>query len=166
MFINVYHLLIEICTKIFNYLFLYNAIMQKNKTITTMALASIGLLSAADKVKLRAKLQTQVAGLEFGITSATIRKEKALATATNIDTGITTQQALYDSYTTVEASQTPGSALQLEFAEKKTIASENLAKLTRQKAKFGVGAVVESESTIEVLQARIDVLNGHIAELA
>ena len=131
-----------------------------------MALPSIGLLSADDKTKLRAKLQAQIVGLQFGITSATIRKDKALATATTIDTGITTQQALFDSYSTVEASQPAGSALQLEFAEKKTIASENLAKLNRQKAKFGVGAVVESESTVEVLQARIDVLNAHILELA
>ena len=131
-----------------------------------MALASIGLLSADDKTKLRAKLQAQITGLEFGITSATIRRDKALATATTIDTGITTQQALADAYTTAEAGQVPGSALQLDFAEKIVIANENLAKLNRQKSKFGVGAVVESESNIEVLQARIDVLNAHIVELA
>lgn len=131
-----------------------------------MALASIGLLSADDKTKLRAKLQAQITGLEFGITSATIRRDKALATATNIDTGITTQQALFDAYQTAQSSQPNGSALWLDFAEKATIADENLAKLNRQKSKFGVGAVVESESNIEVLQARIDVLNAHIVELA
>jgi hypothetical protein len=131
-----------------------------------MALASIGLLSAADKVKLIAKFQAVIDGLEFGITSATIRKEKALATATNIDTGITTQQALFDAYQTAQSSQTPGTSLYLDFAEKATIASEKLAALNRQKTKFGTALVVESESTIEVLQARITVLQGHIVELA
>ena len=131
-----------------------------------MALASIGLLSAADKIKLIAKLNAQVAVLQFGVTSATIRKEKALTTATNIDTGITTEQALVAAYTTAEAGQTPGSALQLDFAEKIVIANENLAKLNRQKSKFGTALVVESESTVEVLQARITVLQGHIVELS
>jgi hypothetical protein len=131
-----------------------------------MALASIGLLSPADKVKLIAKFQAIIDGLEFGVTSATIRKEKALATATNIDTGITTQQALADAYATAEASQPVGSALQLDFAEKIVVANENLAKLNRQKAKFGTAVVVESESNIEVLQARITVLQGHIVELS
>lgn len=131
-----------------------------------MPLLNIGLLSAADKAKLQAKLQAQVDVLQFGITSANIRKEKALTTATNIDTGITTQQALVDAYTTAMASQPVGSALYLDFQEKGTVANENLAKLNRQKSKFGVIAVVESESNIEVLQARIDVLNAHIAELA
>ncbi len=129
-------------------------------------LASIGLLSPADKVKLIAKFQAVIDGLEFGVTSATIRKEKALATATNIDTGIATQQALYDAYDVALAAQPAGSALFIDFTEKKTIASENLAKLNRQKAKFGTALVVESESTIEVLQARITVLQGHIVELA
>jgi hypothetical protein len=145
---------------------LCNAIRQKNKTITKMALASVSLLSADDKIKLIAKFQAIIDGLEFGITSATIRKEKALATATNIDTGITTQQALFDAYQTAQSSQPNGSALWLDFAEKATIAGENLAKLNRQKAKFGTALVVESESTIEVLQARITVLQGHIVELA
>jgi hypothetical protein len=129
-------------------------------------LINVSLLSAADKIKLIAKLQAKITGYEFAITSANIRREKALATATNIDTGITTQQALFDSYSAVEANQPAGSALQIEFAEKKTIASENLAKLNRQKAKFGVGAVVESESLVEEFQARIDILNAHIVELA
>lgn len=74
-------------------------------------LASIGLLSVDDKTKLRAKLTAQIAGLEFGVTSATIRKEKALVTATNIDTGIATQQALADAYATAEASQPVGLSL-------------------------------------------------------
>jgi hypothetical protein len=139
---------------------------RKTKQIIFMPLPNIGLLSADDKAKLSAKLASQVTGLEFGITSATIRKEKALATATSIDTGITTQQALSTAYATAKASQTAGTALYLDFEEKETIANENLAKLNRQKSKFGVIAVVESESTIEVLQARIDVLNAHIAELA
>ncbi len=138
----------------------------ENKTKTTMALANIGLLSADDKIKLIAKLQAVIDGLEFGITSATIRKEKALATATNIDTGITTQQALFNAYQTAQTSQIPGTSLYLDFAEKATVASENLAKLNRQKAKFGTALVVESESNIEVLQARITVLQGHIVELS
>jgi hypothetical protein len=129
-------------------------------------LASVGLLSPEDKTKLRAKLQAAIDGLQFGITSANIRREKALATATTIDTGITTQQALFDAYQTAQSSQTPGTSLYLDFAEKATVAAENLAKLNRQKSKFGIGAVVESESNIEVFQARITVLEGHIVELA
>ena len=54
----------------------------------------------------------------------------------------------------------------LDFQEKQEVANEKVARLNRQKTKFGVGAVVESESTVEVLQARIDVLNAHILELA
>ena len=131
-----------------------------------MALLNLGLLSPADKLKLKAKLQADVETLSFQITSNNIRKDKALTTATNIDSAITTQLALNEAYGTAKASQTPGSALYLEFEEKQTISGEKLAALNRQKAKFGTIAVVESESTIEVLQARIAKLNEHIAALS
>jgi hypothetical protein len=131
-----------------------------------MPLSNIGLLSATDKTKLIAKFQSQIAGLEFSITSTNIRKEKALATATTIESNIATQTALANSYGVAKQSQTPNTALYLDFEEKETIANEKLAGLNRQKAKFGTPLIVESESNVEVLQARIDMLNQHIVELS
>jgi uncharacterized protein YgbK (DUF1537 family) len=89
-----------------------------------------------------------------------------LQTATNIDTAITTQEALVAAYNTAQNSQPVGSALYLDFEEKGTVANENLAKLNRQKARFGTIVVVEAESNVEVLQARVATLQGHLAELA
>jgi hypothetical protein len=131
-----------------------------------MALENLGLLSEADKAKLRAKIQQSVDIASFNITSANIRKEKALQTATNIDTAITTQEALVAAYETAKSSQPVGTALYLDFQEKGTIAQEKLNALNRQKAKFGTIVVVEAESNVEVLQARVTVLQGHLTELA
>ena len=130
-----------------------------------MALANLGLLNAADKAKLRAKIQQSIDIVDFNIISANIRKDRALQTATNIGTAITTQQALVAAYNTAQNSQPVGSALYLDFEEKETIANEKLNALNRQKARFGTIVVVEAESNVEVLQARVATLQGHLAEL-
>jgi hypothetical protein len=131
-----------------------------------MPLANVGLLNAADKAKLRAKIQQSIDIANFNIISANIRKDRALQTATNIDTAITTQEALVTAYNTAQNSQPVGSALYLDFEEKGTIAQEKLNALNRQKVKFGTIVVVEAESNVEVLQTRVGVLSGHLAELA
>ena len=143
-----------------------NHATKQNNFITTMALANVGLLNAADKAKLRAKIQQSIDIADFNIISANIRKDRALQTATNIDTAITTQQALVTAYNTAKASQPVGSALYLDFEEKEVIANEKLNALNRQKARFGTIVVVEAESNVEVLQARVTTLQGHLTELA
>jgi hypothetical protein len=152
--------------KINNYFCILQFCNKTKQIFTTMALANVGLLSPEDKVKLRAKIQQSMDIANFNIISANIRKDRALQTATNIDTAIATKEALVTAYTTAEASQPVGSALQLDFAEKIVVANEDLAKLNRQKAKFGTIVVVEAESNVEVLQTRVGVLSGHLAELS
>jgi hypothetical protein len=74
-----------------------------------MALANVGLLNAADKAKLRAKIQQSIDIADFNIISANICKDRALQTATNIETAITTQEALVAAYNTAQNSQPVGS---------------------------------------------------------
>ncbi len=127
---------------------------------------SVNLLSTDDKTTLRTQLEERKAQLEFSKLSFQIRKDKTEETATNLDADIASTQAEVDAYTNILAGATAGTSLYIEMERRKRQAENKLWALNDRKSRFGTIAIVRIESQIEELNARISMLNDHIAQLA
>ncbi len=135
----------------------------KTKT-TTMALESIGLLSPEDKLKLKTELEKKAEMINFSISSAQIRKDKALETATNLETESTTLDAEITALDAV-IGNLPEGAIKNQMEDKKRAEENKLWSVNKRRANFGTISVVRSEALINELQNRYTVIMADVALL-